>query len=265
MIVGYGTWLVRLRDIPGPARPLGNFSRESMMWLGQLVFMLMCALTAVGMSAPLITRLFGPPSNVQTSYYNLVNAPLGISLCLLLGIAPLMRWREQDARAFLTAALPAVAVGAAVALIAAIAGVRQPLQAGLVFSAGFGLAANAWVALRGFRAGWKHGIAYTGHLGATLLIIGVVASSGYGRSVQVQLPEGQERTALGMRMRFEGVRPQPDGKDRVAIAVASPERKFEARPRLYFSQFNQGMMKNPHIERFALYDVYISPLEMVGG
>ena len=34
------------------------------MWLGQLVFMLMCALVAVGMSAPLITRLFGPPSIV---------------------------------------------------------------------------------------------------------------------------------------------------------------------------------------------------------
>ena len=58
------------------------------MWLGQLVFMLMCALTAVGMSAPLITRLFGPPSNVQTSYYNLVNAPLAIALGLLLGRRP---------------------------------------------------------------------------------------------------------------------------------------------------------------------------------
>ena len=92
MIVGYGGLLIRLRDIPGPAQPLGNFSRESMMWLGQLVFILMCALTAVGMSAPLITRLFGPPSNVQTSYYNLVNAPLAIAMGLLLGTAPLMRW-----------------------------------------------------------------------------------------------------------------------------------------------------------------------------
>ncbi len=104
MIVGYGTLLVRLRDIPAPPQPLGNFSRESMMWLGQLVFMLMCALIAVGMSAPLITRLFGPPSNVQTSYYNLVNAPLAVALGLLLGIAPLMRWRQQEARPLLRAA-----------------------------------------------------------------------------------------------------------------------------------------------------------------
>ncbi len=76
--------------------PLGAFSRESFLWLGQLVFMLMCLLIALGMSAPLITRLFGPPANVQTSYYNLVNAPLAIAMGLLLGLSPLMRWRKQE-------------------------------------------------------------------------------------------------------------------------------------------------------------------------
>src|SRR4029077_17778538 len=107
MIVGYGALILRLRDIPGPVQPLGNFSRESMMWLDQLVFMLMCALTAVGMSAPLITRLFGPPSNVQTEYYNLVNAPLAIAMGVLLGLAPLMRWRKEEPGALLKTALPA--------------------------------------------------------------------------------------------------------------------------------------------------------------
>src|SRR5258705_1517711 len=111
MAVGYGTWIFRWRDIPGPKEPLGAFSRESMMWLGQLVFILMCALTAVGMSAPLITRLFGPPSNVQTSYYNLVNAPLAIAMGLLLGVAPLMRWRHEEAGTLLRAALPSIVVG----------------------------------------------------------------------------------------------------------------------------------------------------------
>jgi cytochrome c-type biogenesis protein CcmF len=96
MIVGYGGLLIRLRDIPKPDKPLGNFSRESIMWLGQLVFMLMATLTAVGMSAPLITRLFGPPSNVKTEFYNIANGPLAVVLGLLLGIAPLMRWRDQD-------------------------------------------------------------------------------------------------------------------------------------------------------------------------
>jgi cytochrome c-type biogenesis protein CcmF len=262
--VGYGTLILRLRDIPGPAQALGNFSRESMMWLGQLVFMLMCALTAVGMSAPLITRLFGPPSNVQTSYYNLVNAPLAIAMGLLLGVAPLMRWRQQEARPFLSAALPALLGAVGVALVAVVLGVRDAIPLAVLFGAGFALAANAVVTWRGFRAGWKHGIAYLGHLGAAMLLIGIVASSNYGRSVQVQLPEGQERTALGFRLRFEGMRQDRDGKDHAMIAVNAPERRFEARPYMFWSEFNQGYMKKPHIERFVTHDIYISPLDVVG-
>jgi cytochrome c-type biogenesis protein CcmF len=262
-IAGYGLLLYRLRDIPGPAQPLGNFSRESMMWLGQLVFMLMCALITVGMSAPLITRLFGPPSNVQTSYYNLVNAPLAIALGLLLGIAPLMRWRHQEPAALWRSALPALAGGLAIALIAVILGVRDPMSAAIVFGAGFALVANAIVTVRGFRANWKHGIAYLGHMGASVLIIGIIASSKYGSSVQVQLPHGQERSALGYHLRFDGVKKGPEGKDRMMIAVTSGERNFEAQPAMYWSEFNQGYMKKPHIERFLTHDVYISPLEMV--
>jgi cytochrome c-type biogenesis protein CcmF len=264
-VIGYGTLIYRLRDIEGPQEPLGSFSRESMMWLGQLVFMLMCALTAVGMSAPLITRLFGPPSNVQTSYYNLVNAPLAVALGLLLGLAPLMRWRKQDPQALMRTALPSILVAVVVTLGAVIAGVRHPVSAAIVFGAAWALSANAIVTLRGFRAGWKHGVAYLGHLGAATMLIGIVASSGYGRQVQVQLPEGQARSALGYRLTFEGVRKEQNGKNRVRIAVNAEGRQFEALPAMYWSEFNQGYMKKPHIERFLTHDIYISPLEMVGN
>jgi cytochrome c-type biogenesis protein CcmF len=264
MTVGYGTWLVRWRDIPGPKQPLGSFSRESMMWLGQLVFMLMCALTAVGMSAPLITRLFGPASNVQTSYYNLVNAPLAIAMGLLLGLAPLMRWRQQDPAALGRAALPAVLAALIGATLAVVLGVRDPLPLGIVFAGAFALASNAIVTARGFRAGWKHGVAYLGHTGAAVLLIGIIASSNYGRSTQVQLPVGEEKSALGYRMKFEGVRAGAGGHDRAVIAVSAPSGGFEARPSLYWSDYNQAYMKKPHIQRYLTYDLYISPLEMVG-
>ncbi|HEY6868002.1 MAG TPA: cytochrome c-type biogenesis CcmF C-terminal domain-containing protein [Candidatus Eisenbacteria bacterium] len=263
-LAGYGLLIARLRDIPGPTQPLGNFSRESMMWLGQLVFMLMCALTAIGMSAPLITRLFGPASNVQTAYYNLVNAPLAIAMGLLLGLAPLMRWRQHEPAALARAAAPAVGIALIVALGAVIAGVREWIPALVVFGAAFALAANTVVTVRGFRAGWKHGVAFLGHMGVSVLLIGIVASSHYGNAVQVQLPRGQQRYALGYRMTYQGIQKQSNGKDRVMIAVDAPEGKFEAAPALYWSAYNQGYMKKPHIERFLTHDIYISPLEMVG-
>jgi cytochrome c-type biogenesis protein CcmF len=142
--------------------------------------------------------------------------------------------------------------------------VRDAIPACVIFAAAFALAANALVTVRGFRSGWKHGVAFLGHMGVSLLLIGVVASSHYGLAVQVQLPKGQQRTALGYRLEYQGVRHEADGKDRVLIAVDAPERKFEATPALYWSPFNQGYMKKPHIERFLTHDIYISPLEMVG-
>jgi len=96
------------------------------------------------------------------------------------------------------------------------------------------------------------------------MLIGIVASSGYGRQVQVQLPEGQARSALGYRLTFEGVRKEQNGKNHVRIAVNAEGRQFEALPAMYWSEFNQGYMKKPHIERFLTHDIYISPLEMVG-
>jgi cytochrome c-type biogenesis protein CcmF len=309
MVVGYSTLLYRLRDIPGPKEPLGNFSRESMMWLGQLVFMLMCALITVGMSAPLITRLFGPPSNVQTSYYNLVNAPLAIAMCLLLGVAPMMRWRKHEHRldskkaaiagiaavvvvgllavfgvreplpmlvtfvvtfgyAVLVMAmpgtLPPVGFGLMIAVVAVALGVRDAVPAALVFAAAFAVASNVAVTLRGFRAGWKHGVAFLAHTGVSVMLIGIVASSGYGRAVQVQLPRGEARNALGFQLQFNGVKRNPGGKNQVLIAVNAPEGKFQAEPAMYWSAFNQGYMKKPHIEHFLTHDIYISPLEMVG-
>jgi cytochrome c-type biogenesis protein CcmF len=265
-LAGYGLLIWRLRDIPKATEALGSFSRESFMWLGQLVFMLMCALVAVGMSAPLITRLFGQPSNVQTSYYNLVNAPLAIAMGLLLGIAPLLRWRQHDPGTFLKAAMPAAGFGVVGGALAFWAGIRDPMPAGIVFAMCFALASNFIVTLRGFRASWKHGAAYLGHMGASIMLIGVIASSGYGLDAQIQLPRGEARKALGYDLVFQGMTiDKKDGKDHAIIAVNAPERKFTANAKFYWSEYNQGYMKKPHIERFWTHDIYISPLEMVGG
>jgi len=183
---------------------------------------------------------------------------------LLLGLAPLMRWREQDTRSLARAVTPSLIVACVVALGAILSGVREPLPAAIVFAAAWALASNVVVTARGFRAGWKHGIAYLGHTGVSVLLIGVIASSGYGLSAQVQLPRGQERTALGMRMQFEQLKRSNDGKDHAIIAVRNDKDTYQATPALYWSDFNQGYMKKPYIRRYLTHDVYISPLEMVG-
>jgi cytochrome c-type biogenesis protein CcmF len=129
----------------------------------------------------------------------------------------------------------------------------------------FALASNLMVTLRGFKASWKHGIAFLGHMGASVLLIGVIASSGYGLATQVQLPQGQSRHALGYDLVFQGMQRDREGKDHAIIAVNGDGRTFTANAKFYWSEYNQGYMKKPHIERFLTHDIYISPLEMVGA
>ena len=124
---------------------------------------------------------------------------------------------------------------------------------------------NLMVTLRGFKASWKHGIAFLGHMGASVLLIGVIASSGYGLATQVQLPQGQRRHALGYDLVFQGMQRDREGKDHAIIAVNGDGRTFTANAKFYWSEYNQGYMKKPHIERFLTHDIYISPLEMVGA
>ena len=75
-----------------------------------------------------------------------------------------MRWRKQDARSVHEgAALPAVVVGVAGdGRGAVLAGVREPLPRGWC-SAPASRWPRTWsVTVRGFRAGWKHGVAFLG-------------------------------------------------------------------------------------------------------
>jgi cytochrome c-type biogenesis protein CcmF len=160
------------------------------------------------------------------------------------------------------AALGAVAI----TLVAVVLGVRDALPAAVIFAMAFALVSNFGTTLRGFRAGWKHGVAYLGHMGAAVMLIGVIASSGYGRSAQVQLPLNQSRNALGYQLTFKGMQHEDGGKDHAVIAVAGPNHEnFTARARFFWSEYNQGWMKNPHIQRSLTQDLYISPLEMVGA
>jgi cytochrome c-type biogenesis protein CcmF len=184
---------------------------------------------------------------------------------LLLGIAPLLRWRQHEPGAFLRAAVPSMVFALIGGIVVVWAGIRDAMPAAIVFAMCFALASNFMVTLRGFKAGWKHGAAFLGHMGASLMLIGVIASSGYGLDTQIQLPRGEARKALGYDLVFQGMQIDKDGKDHAIIAVNAPERKFTANAKFYWSEYNQGYMKKPHIERFWTHDIYISPLEMVGG
>jgi cytochrome c-type biogenesis protein CcmF len=262
-LVGYGTWALRSAAFTRPTAQLAGWSREFALWLGMLVFSLMAVLTMAGTSAPLLSRLFtGTAGNVQTNYYNAVNGPLGLLVCLLVALGPLVRWRQEAPGSLLRQATPALGAGALAAGIAFAFGMRSPMSLALVFGALFALVANVSITLKAARRGLPYAAGYVSHTGLAILLVGVLSYSTFGRGRQVALPKGQTVDALGFKLRYDGTIPRPDGKNRLAILVEGEGRKFEAQPVLYFSEFNQATMRNPHVERFWSHDVYISPIEL---
>ncbi len=262
VVTGYGAWLLRGRAFARPEAQLGGASREFALWLGMLVFCLMAVLTMAGTSAPLLSRLFGPPGNVATEYYSKVNGPLGLLVCLLVAMGPLARWRQESPRGLFRAARPALLIALLALAAAAVAGLRSPMTLLLAFGAVFAFVSNVQIVVKAARRGLSYAAGYVAHLGFAIMLLGVLTLSSFGRDQQVALPQGQTVDVLGLKLRYDGVRPQKDGKDQLAIAVEGEGSRYEARPVLYFSEFNQSVMRNPHVERFWSHDVYIAPIEM---
>jgi cytochrome c-type biogenesis protein CcmF len=262
LVTGYGAWALRSSAFARPEAQLGGASREFALWLGMLVFCLMAVLTMAGTSAPLLSRLFGPPGNVATDYYAKVNGPLGLLVCLLVAMGPLARWRQESPHGLFRAARPALLLALLALAGAAVAGMRSPMNLLLVFGAVFAFVSNVQIVVKASRRGLSYAAGYVSHLGFATMLLGVLTYSTFGRERQVALPQGQTVDALGLKLRYDGVRPQKDGKDQVSIAVEGEGRRYEARPVMYFSEFNQSAMRNPHVERFWNHDVYISPIEM---
>ncbi len=266
LIAGYGAWALRAGAFRRNDVHLAPWSREFALWLGMLAFAIMGVLTMAGTSAPLLSKLFtGAAGNVQTDYYNHVNGPLGLLVCVLVAIGPLMRWRQDAPGALWRTALPYIAVGLAAGVGAYALGMRSPVNLALVAGAVFTFLANVNVTLKAARRGATYAAGYVSHLGFSLLILGVLSYSTFGKQQQVSLPLGVPTKVLDFKMTYQGKREATDHRDRMAIAVEGEGKKFEAMPILYFSQFNQGVMRNPHVERYWSHDVYISPIELKTG
>ena len=87
----------RWRSIPvAPEDETGFLSRGVLFILGIAVFCALSFVILLGTSAPLVTRLTGNPSQVQTPFYSRTTTPAALLLLLLAGLVPiLIFWVEH--------------------------------------------------------------------------------------------------------------------------------------------------------------------------
>jgi cytochrome c-type biogenesis protein CcmF len=260
LAVGFGLFIIRMRYLTSPRIDTSGFNREVMVIISMYVLLAAALFTFVGMSSPIITGLLGNASQVDISFYNKVNLPVGIAMGLLLGITPFLGWSEEKRGSiFKRYSMPFV-LAILACVIAFVAGVKSWLLLLFIGSAAFGLVTNIIVTFRQYRSGWLHTGGPISHVGVALLLIGIIGSGNFDESKQLILKQNEPQQAFGYQFTFKGIGNPDAVKPLMHIDVADGKSSFMASPKLYFSEYNQAMMREPDIKVMPLKDLYISPL-----
>ena len=266
LFLSFGLYLVRLSGIPRTKTGEKILTSEFALFIGIILFALSALLILLGTSSPLISRIFGPASNVSIPYYVRTQLPLTILVCLALGAVPFLRWKGSGLGEFIKDVRFSLFIAIVLTILAFISKVHSPVYLICMFAAFLALASNLLVLAQRSKGGWKLIGGFLTHVGAGMLIVGIVTSSGYDRSEKINLHKGQTAEVFDYQFTYLGLETgSRSDQDALKIKVQKGDRSFVAKPKFYFSEYNQGIMRTPHIEINLLYDLYLSPLEHSQG
>ena len=219
-------------------------SRESIFLYQNLVFLALAGATLLGTIFPTISSLFtGQKISVGAPFFEKVDGPLFGLVLLLMGLAPLMRWRRSDPRKLARALGVPTASAVVTALLAFFLGAKDAYA--LV---GFGLSGFVAVVVlqefqRGIAARRRHrrenvlvGLyhlfhrgqqrygGYLVHLGVAMMAVGILASTAYEKDAQANLSKGQSVRVAGYTITYQGLHAREGRNYRSAYALLEVKR-----------------------------------------
>ena len=206
----------RLRSPVGVDAPLG---REGAFLLNNLVLIGFAFVVLLGTLFPILYQAIEHQAvTVGAPYFDTVAVPVGLTLLLLMAVAPALSWRKVDAGVlWKRLALPMWA--GVLTVVGCVAGGVRGIEPLL----GFGLAAFAAAsALRSLvlavRASTRRGAGFwrglvgrtnggmVVHLGVVVLAVGLVAATSFRSQAELVLRPGKLVRFAGHTFRFEGLR-----------------------------------------------------------
>jgi len=282
---------LRWRDMP--VRPLSEalLSRDAAFMLLILAFLVMGSVVAIGTSMPWISssqelgyslqRFLGRAFDLSdgsnygfepltdgrfsltADFFERTMPPLGLVIVLLVSVGPLFGWRDTN-RAKLLRTLRWPLLGAVIATaVAVILGVDRVIALAYVGLATLAIGSNLVMIVRTLRSGWMRIGGYLAHVGAGLLLIGVVGSSAYAsEDLRMVIPQGDTQSAFGHTFTFWGYdNSRLDGRHGLRIEVDRETDPFVAQPEVYYNARMSTWTRTPAIKRSLWRDLYISPSE----
>jgi cytochrome c-type biogenesis protein CcmF len=261
LVLSFAIFLNRAKPIPKQPINLSLPNRENALAVSLWLFTASAFLTFIGTSSPLITRLLGQASQVDTSFYDKMNLPVGILMALLMGITPFLYWVEKDSRTLPRRLLVPFVLGLVSAVIIYLTGLREFLLILFLLTAVFALSSNLIVLYRQWRIDWQSTAAPLAHFGVGIIFIGIIVSGNFAQNEQLILPKDRPVNSFGYQLTYQGYNSVTNGKDFVTIRVSTGRKEYLAKPRLYVSGYNRELMREPDIVPGFLFDLYLSPLE----
>ncbi len=310
-----GLFLARLRTIP-VRKTTGEtaLSRDLALFVAILMMIVACAVIVFGTTTPLLLHwAHRPPWQPDAAFYNKVMLPLAMLTSLSLGIVPWLAWKKTNSQVFLKKLLipwflmlifgffMVFWVQHAQQSLEAVFDSTDPSQTSTLSSwlnsrsvqrlavvalsalAFFAALSNAMLGYRVVRAKPLSAGGWIAHVGMGLLILGVIVTNTYERTVRLNVFEGGEpANAFGYKIGFEKMtgelfkerpmNPDYDRNNTVRLRVTPPNaaansdgtKTFTVEPRWFVHNRHRAAeseykrMVWPHIHKFPLHDLYVS-------
>lgn len=257
---GLGLILFRLKSLKTDRTDTANIlSRESALFVGAITLCATALVIAIGTSWPIMAK-----GTVDPDFYNRMNLPLAILIAAINGFSILLKWKHSEEKEFLKSLYVPLILTAIVTIFFVIIGITDILVAVFAAAAMFAFFINAEIAYTVFMNNKFKAGPYIAHLGIMLLFLGIIGSSRYSKEQNISLPINETREALGYKMTYKGATPIPgdEQKYHFNVVVEKDGRGFLLQPIMYYSDYSQGVMKNPDIANLVTKDLYLSPMSL---
>ncbi len=263
--IGAGLLFARRKEMPSIQAQHTYVSREFALFLGASALVVAAVFITAGTSSPLITQIIkGKTTAVDISYYVTTTVPIGIVIGLLAGIGQLLWWSRTEIRGIgRILALPAIV--SVVATLVSVVGFHlyDVLGALLVFGSVFALVANLQVGWRIVKGNPKYAGGSVAHIGIAVMFLGFVGSAKYDNKETLSLTQGESvHTLGGYKLTYTGYKPIDAEKYAFDVAVEKDGNRYTVSPIMYYSKFNEGLMRNPDIVNLITKDFYLAPLSL---
>ena len=261
LVIGLFYLIRRYSDIPVQAINFDTLNRENGLFASMILFGAAGFLTIMGTSSPIITGFLGNPSQVDISFYDKVNLPIGALMALVLGITPYLLWVEKDLKSLVRRIMIPVILSIISTIVTILFGDLSTGEIIFVFCGYFALWANLIILYRNWKVSWRNISGPLSHFGVGIMFVAIIIAGNYDKSERVILEQGKAKTILDHQVTYKGFVAKDDGKNVVEIQVEKDNIIYLATPRMYMTKARE-MMREPDVKSGFITDLYIAPLEL---